>query len=372
MSRLAVRRLKLSHFRSYHGLDLELDGRPVALYGANGAGKTNLLEAISMLSPGRGMRRARAEELPRQPESIGWRLFASLTSPEAEHSIMTGAEAGAGRTVEINDKAASQIALARICRVVWLVPVMDRLWVEGAAERRGFLDRVTMSLFPDHAQAALGYEKAMRERNRLLKDQVSDAAWYTAIERQMAQDGAQMAANRLACLAQLRAAQEAADTAFPHADLSIDAESDWTSPRDLALALADGRARDMAAGRTLAGPHRADLVAIYAAKGKEARICSTGEQKALLVSLILSNVRAIAAATSLPPIVLLDEVAAHLDRDRRAALYDEICALGAQAWMSGTGPELFDGLDGRAMFCAVSEREGTSVLDITDRVGSTI
>lgn len=368
MTGRAVRRLKLSHYRSYHGLDLELDGRPVALFGANGAGKTNLLEAVSMLSPGRGMRRARGEELPRQPESIGWRMFASITGDNAEHSIMTGAEAGAGRMVEIDEKASSQIALARICRVVWLVPVMDRLWVEGAAERRGFLDRVTMSLFPDHAKAALGYEKAMRERNRLLKDQVTDAGWYDAIERRMAEEGVRMTANRAACLEQLRKAQDAADTAFPHADLSIEMDSDWVSERDLALALADGRARDMAAGRTRAGPHRADLTAIYAAKGKEARICSTGEQKALLVSLILSNVRAIAAATSQPPIVLLDEVAAHLDRDRRAALYDEICALEAQAWMSGTGPELFEGMEGRAMFCAVTENDGASALRITDRV----
>jgi DNA replication and repair protein RecF len=237
---------------------------------------------------------------------------------------------------------------------------MDRLWTEGAEGRRRFLDRMALSLFPEHAEASLSYEKAMRDRNRLLRDEVSDARWYAALEGQMADAAALVTAHREALLDRISAAQRGADSAFPTADLALTFPDPQPAPTDLAEALAASRRRDMAAGRTLIGPHRADLTATYAAKGLPAEQCSTGEQKALLISLILANARALAQDTGLSPILLLDEVAAHLDEGRRAALYAEIAALGAQALMTGTGPELFADLGRGAQIFAVTDHDGQS------------
>jgi DNA replication and repair protein RecF len=258
------------------------------------------------------------------------------------------------------------VALGRIARVLWLVPAMDRLWTEGADGRRRFLDRATLSFEPSHADAVLTYEKAMRERNRLLKDMVRDPHWYAAIEAQMAEAATQITANRTRTIAALAAAQAAAVSAFPTALLTLTYADPL--PDDLQSALADHRSRDMAAGRTLLGPHRADLDAVFADKNVPARDCSTGEQKALLISLILANARALAQDFGAPPILLLDEVAAHLDATRRAALYDEICALGAQAFMTGTGPELFAELGSRAQYAEVTETHGQSAVERKDAI----
>ncbi|MDW3118170.1 DNA replication/repair protein RecF [uncultured Roseovarius sp.] len=362
MGALHLSHITLSHFRSHKGARLAFDARPVAIFGPNGAGKTNILEAVSLFSPGRGLRRAAAQDMARRPEALGWKVTGILQSLHQVHEVETWSEEGAARQVRIDGKTASQTALGRIARVLWLIPSMDRLWIEGTEGRRRFLDRMTLSFRPDHAEATLTYEKAMRERNRLLKDQVRDAHWYIALERQMAESGAAIHANRLYALDQLRAAQDKAETAFPAADLELTTtEGDMPdTPADLADALAESRFRDLAAGRTLVGPHRADLYGVYAAKGVPARDCSTGEQKALLVSLILANARALARDFGAPPLLLLDEVAAHLDASRRAALYDEICALGAQAWMTGTGPELFAELGDRAQSVEVTETDGIS------------
>lgn len=351
-----IGRLTLSQFRSHRRLDLALDGRPVAIFGANGAGKTSILEAVSLLSPGRGLRRAAPEDLARRGAGLGWKIRAVLGGHD--HEIETSAMPGSAREVAIDGKAAPQVRLARLLRQVWLVPSMDRLWIEAPEGRRRFLDRLTLSLFPDHAEAVLAYERAMRERNRLLKDMVRDPAWYGALEARMAEAAAAISAARAAALARIAAAQAAADTAFPAAQLALTE----TGPDDLAAALAEGRSADMAAGRTLEGPHRADLTAIYAAKDIPAAQASTGEQKALLISLVLANARAIAEDSGEPPVLLLDEVAAHLDADRRAALYDAICRLGAQAFLTGTGAELFDSLGSRAEHLEVSEAGGESVV----------
>ncbi|MEY4696072.1 MAG: hypothetical protein RIT14_500 [Pseudomonadota bacterium] len=353
----------MSHFRSHRAARLEFDGRPVAIHGPNGAGKTNVLEAVSLLSPGRGLRRAGAEELARRPESLGWKIRAEVRGIGGAHDIETGAEGSDARSIRIDGKPAPQVALGRILRILWLVPAMDRLWIEAAEGRRRFLDRMTLSFAPDHAEATLAYDKAMRDRNRLLKDMVTDPHWYAALESQMAEAGRQITANRALALARISAAQDGAETAFPRADLALigpDGDPAPAPDQDLAAALAEGRRRDMAAGRTLQGPHRADLAGTYAAKGLPAAQCSTGEQKALLLSLILANARALAADIGAAPILLLDEVAAHLDESRRAALYDEICALGAQAIMTGTEPALFDTLGARAQNFAVVDHDGAS------------
>lgn len=368
MSELYLESLSLSHFRSHKMGALSLDGRPVALYGPNGAGKTNILEAVSLFSPGRGIRRSSAEEMTRRPEAIGWKVSGLLRADGQAHEIDIRSENGAARQVQVDGKSAPQVQLGRLARVLWLIPAMDRLWIEGAEGRRRFLDRMTLSFFPDHATATLTYEKAMRERNRLLKDQISDAHWYVALERQMAEAGSRIHQARAASVERLLDAQSQAQTAFPVAELEL-IQSEGSMPgteSDFLDALADSRFRDIAAGRSLVGPHRTDMIGTFRDKGVPAKDCSTGEQKALLVSLILANARALKDDIGAPPILLLDEVAAHLDPDRRAALYDEICSLGAQAWMTGTEVGLFEALGPRAQYVEVTDEGGISSLSALD------
>ena len=359
MAGLYLSNLTLSHFRSHKRAVIEVSPLPVAIHGNNGAGKTNILEAVSLLSPGRGLRRASAEDMTRRPEALGWKITALLHGPFGISEIEITSEKGAARQVRIDGKPAPQTALGRIARVLWLIPSMDRLWIEGAEGRRRFLDRMTLSFLPDHAEISLAYEKAMRERNRLLKDMVREPSWYAALEARMAETGVAIHHNRLHALKALSEAQEAAETAFPTATLTLECEmpEEVEAMRSM---LAEGRMRDLKAGRTLIGPHRADLLGEYTAKGVAARDCSTGEQKALLVSLILANARALAADFGAPPLLLLDEVAAHLDAGRRAALYDEIAALGAQAWMTGTEDGLFEAMGARAQTLLVTETAGVS------------
>ena len=355
--------LSLSHFRSHRLTRISLDPRPVAIYGPNGAGKTNIIEAVSLLSPGRGLRRARPEEFVRRPEALGWKINAILQNLNQAHEIETTAEPDQSRSVRIDSKASPQTGLSRIARVVWLVPSMDRLWIEGADGRRRFLDRIAMSFQPSHAEAVLSYEKAMRERNRLLKDMVRDAHWYAALEKQMAEAGEKITATRQSALARLAQAQEGAETQFPAAAMEL-THPETPLPQNanaLRDALSENRPNDLRAGRTLIGPHRVDVSATYLTKGVPASQCSTGEQKALLISLVLSNARALAEDEGAPPLILLDEVAAHLDAARRKALYDEICALNAQAWMTGTGAELFEDLSDRAQYIEVTEEDGESI-----------
>ena len=264
----------------------------------------------------------------------------------------------------MDGKPKAQTALGQLVRVLWLVPAMDRLWIEGAEGRRRFLDRITLSFSPAHADHSLKYEKAMRERNRLLKDKITDPHWYAALEGHMAEAGVAIMSARRGALDKIRAAQLGAKTAFPTAELSIaEMEKDLGEEVDAyCAALQDKRSRDMAAGRSLLGPHRSDLLGVYQTKGMAAKDCSTGEQKALLISIILANARALAAESGEPPLLLLDEVAAHLDIDRRIALYGEICQLNAQAWMTGTEPGLFTELENKAQMVCVWESDGLSAV----------
>ncbi|CAM3821831.1 DNA replication/repair protein RecF [Paracoccus yeei] len=353
---MTLSRLHLTQFRSWARLDLELDGRPLAIHGPNGAGKTNILEAASMLSPGRGMRGAPPGDQARQGPDVGWQIRAQI----GDQAVVTRAAPGQPREVMIDDKPAPQVALGRLMRVIWLVPAMDRLWTDAPEQRRRFLDRVTLSFAPFHAEDALGYDKAMRERNRLLRDEVRDDRWYRALESQMADMGAAITRNRQDAIARIMQAQQGAETAFPAARLTLlpgEGFADDPDPASIAVRLAETRSRDMAAGRTLTGPHRADLGAHWGPQDMPAALSSTGEQKAMLLSLILANARALSGES---PVLLLDEVAAHLDADRRAALHDEICALDAQSLLTGTGPELFDSLRDRAQFLAVRRDGATS------------
>jgi DNA replication and repair protein RecF len=373
----ALSRLILTDFRSYERVALAFDGRPVALYGPNGAGKTNLLEAISFLAPGRGIRGASAPEagrrLPGEAKGRPWSVAAVLDTPDGEVKLGTGLEPGAARrTVRLEGETVAPGRLAEMVRLVWLTPQQDRLFLEGGTERRRFLDRLVFAAEPEHAAAASAYEKTMRERLRLLTDGPNDAAWLDALEASAAASGAALAAGRARTVALLQAEIDArADRPFPQAALSLSGE--WGDAPDteerLREALRRARERDGAAGRALTGPQRTDLIVIHREKDRPAAECSTGEQKALILNLVLAQAARLArplaqsndfAAESAPnPILLLDEVAAHLDAARRAALFDEIVGLGLQAFLTGTDRMLFSDLGKRAQIAHVDHSELT-------------
>jgi DNA replication and repair protein RecF len=353
-----ISRLALTDFRSYAGADVALDGRPVVITGANGAGKTNFLEALSLIGPGRGLRGARLEELPRIGGPGGWAVFARFFDGPNEWRFGVGADPknSRRRVCRIDEAPAlGPSAFAAHFRCLWLTPAMDRLFMDGAAERRRFLDRMTLAHDAAHAGGAAAYEQAMRQRQRLLDEGGGDRAWLDALERQMAQSGVAIAAARRQTVMRLAAFDVAAETSvFPAATLEIDgvlenalAEQDAVDAEAAFRSQLGARRRlDAEAGRALAGPHRSDLLVAHRDKGQPARLCSTGEQKALLIGLVLSNARALANRPGgAPLILLLDEVAAHLDADRRAALLSILGALGFQTFMTGTDRALFQAWD---------------------------
>ena len=362
-------RLTLTNFRNYAALSLELQPGAVVFTGDNGAGKTNLLEAISFLTPGRGLRRAPYDDVAREGGDGGFALHVSLDGPAGEAEIGTGvvgAEAAGegGRRVRINGAAArSAEDMLEWLRVIWLTPAMDALFTGPAGDRRRFLDRLVLAIDAGHGQRALDYEKAMRGRNRLLAEGSRDDAWFEAIETQMAETGVAIAAARSEMGRLLSAMIEKlpGDGPFPQADIGLSGELEAEIGSMAAVdleekfrrALANGRERDRAAGRTLDGPHRADLVVRHRPKAMPAELCSTGEQKALLVGLVLSHARLTGEMSGLTPILLLDEIAAHLDAGRRAALFSILEELNCQAFMTGTDAALFSSLSGRAQFLTV-------------------
>ncbi|MFN4229308.1 DNA replication/repair protein RecF [Parvibaculum sp.] len=371
--RVSLSRLVVTDFRSYARAELHLDGRPVVLTGENGAGKTNLLEAVSLLSPGRGIRGVPYAEIARDVGAGGWAVAATLETEDGAVRVGTGIEPGAetsrSRQVRVDGEQAGPSALAELVSMVWLTPAMDRLFVEGASERRRFLDRLVMGFDPAHGTRAGAYERALRERNRLLADEVFDDAWLSGLEGQMAEHGVAIAAARAETLARLRGALDAAQEGpFPRAIVAIEGTLEEAVGNAAAVDVEDAfrarlkemRGRDAGAGRALDGPHRSDLLVRHAAKDREARLCSTGEQKALLIGMVLANARLL-AARGRPPLLLLDEIAAHLDEERRAALFDEIVGLNLQAFMTGTDPSLFQSLGGRAQSLAVAAGEITQV-----------
>jgi DNA replication and repair protein RecF len=351
VSRLAVTRLRLTNFRSYASGELAVSGAPVVLAGPNGAGKTNVLDAISLLSPGRGLRGSKLAEHTRKGPAVGDTLgavAATVARGDTEYDIGTGMVGGsAARQVRLNGAPAQSSAdLGDVVQLIWLTPAMDRLFIESAGGRRRFLDRLVLGFDAGHARAATRYETAMRERARLLKYGPRDPAWLDALENEMAEAGVLITQTRADTVERLSGAlQERGEAgAFPAASLALSDELHLSSAQALRDMLAASRMRDAEAGRTLVGPHTTDLLVRHTAKRAEARDCSTGEQKALLISIILADARELSRAREgLAPILLLDEIAAHLDAVRRAALFEEVHALGAQAWMTGTDLSLFDG-----------------------------
>jgi DNA replication and repair protein RecF len=367
MTAAFIRRLTLSNFRSYHVAQVGLDRPgPVVLTGANGAGKTNLIEAISLLAPGRGLRRATMEELAFSEGDGAWAISAEIEGMLGLATLGTGIDPPAAeestptRKCRIDrESVGSATAFADHLRVVWLTPAMDPLFNGPASERRRFLDRLVLAVDAQHSSRVAALERSLRSRNRLLEDSPGDSHWLDAVEHETAEVAVAVAAARTETAKRLSAALEVSrDNApeFPQAQISLQGWMEQLLPDYSAIEVEDryrgllkeNRARDAAAGRTLDGPHLSDLVVMHTGKNIPAADASTGEQKALLIRLVLAHAGLVKQMTGFAPLLLLDEVVAHLDPLRRAALYDALSLLGVQVWMTGADPAAFGDIVGRA------------------------
>jgi DNA replication and repair protein RecF len=372
MTAAFIRRLTLTNFRSYHAAQVALDrAGPVVLTGANGAGKTNLIEAISLLAPGRGLRRATMEELAFTEGGGAWAVSAEIEGMLGLATLGTGIEppaneeAATARRCRIDrESVGSATAFADHLRVVWLTPAMDPLFNGPASERRRFLDRLVLAVDAQHSSRVAALERSLRSRNRLLEDSPGDSHWLDAVEHETAEVAVAVAAGRAETVTRLSAALAAARAQapeFPQAEIELQGWMEKLLPDHTAIEiedryrtlLKDNRARDAAAGRTLDGPHLSDLAVRHASKNIPAADASTGEQKALLIRLVLAHAGLIKQMTGFAPLLLLDEVVAHLDPARRAALYDALSSLGAQVWMTGADPAAFGDIIGRAQVFVV-------------------
>ncbi|MCF8495145.1 MAG: DNA replication/repair protein RecF [Alphaproteobacteria bacterium] len=359
--------LKLYNFRCYEdGALAGICPGLIALHGPNGAGKTNILEALSLLTPGRGLRGARAPEMQNRAHISPWAVSANIETSYMSVRIGTGRDPQTDkRTVRINGETAkAHHELTDYLACVWLTPQMDRLFLDSARERRRFLDRLVFAFDPGHSASLSRYDNAMAQRSRLLREGRADPAWLNALEGQMAQTGVAVAAARAEFSMRLQAACESANSnAFPRAALGVKGEiEDWLQDTPaleveeaFAAQLSQSRGVDMLTGGAATGPHKSDLIVSYIAKGMPASHCSTGEQKALLIGLILAHARLIKAERGAPPLLLLDEVAAHLDEDRRGALYELLEELQGQVWLTGTDEGLFESVQSTAQFLDVRD-----------------
>jgi DNA replication and repair protein RecF len=364
MTAARIRRLALTNFRSYRAASLETGRDLVVLAGANGAGKTNLIEAISLLVPGRGLRRATYEEVAFSEGDGSWAVSIEIEGMLGLATIGTGIEPPAGeetarsRLCRIDrEPVGSAAAFADHLRVVWLTPAMDQLFMGPASERRRFLDRLVLAVDAEHTSRVSALERSLRSRNRLLEEQRPDTHWLDAIEHETAELAVAVAAGRAETVQRLQGAlAQRKDDTFPSAEIALDGWMEQLLPSHPAVEieeryraiLKDNRPRDAAAGRTLDGPHLTDLAVVYAPKSIPAADASTGEQKALLIGLVLAHSSLLAEMTGFAPILLLDEVVAHLDPARRTALYDALGRLGAQVWMTGADPAAFADVASRA------------------------
>jgi DNA replication and repair protein RecF len=362
--------LKLHNFRCYGQAVLEgLSSGLIVLYGPNGAGKTNALEAVSLLSPGRGLRGAKNSEIQCQDLQRGdgspWAVAASLSTAYGPVQLGTGLEAGTEkRIVRVNgENARGQSALAEHLACVWLTPQMDRLFLDSSSHRRRFLDRLVFAFDPGHSGRVTRYENAMRQRSKLLQEG-GDNVWIAGLEAQMAETACAIGAARLDFVQRLQVACKAAGSdVFPLAELQATGAVEELLSRASALEveemykynLTQSRGRDSLTGGAASGPHKSDLSVRMTAKDMAADQCSTGEQKALLIGIIMAHAKLIAAERGAPPILLLDEVAAHLDEGRRGALYQLLIDLGGQVWLTGTDENLFTAVEGRAQFFEVRD-----------------
>ncbi len=362
---LAVHSLTLQAFRNYDWLELPVDAPFVVLSGPNGAGKTNILEALSFLAPGRGLRSASLREIDRQHGATPWAMRAVLRTGGADVQIGSGRNPDAAvdnRLIHIDgEPVGRQQKLAEQCAVLWLTPPMEQLFSGPASERRRFFDRVAYSFAPDHVTHLNHYAKVMRERNRMLSEGVRDPHWLGAVEQRMAEHGVAIAAARVECAERINGALMQMEGGFPRGWVEMEGAYEHQLQEESALAVEEkmrwdweqGRQEDARAGRTLSGPHRSDLSMMYDVKKQPARLCSTGEQKALMLSFILAVAQARKAWFGAAPLLLFDEVVAHLDASRRAALFGQLQALESQIWMTGTDATTFAPLGSGAQMVSV-------------------
>lgn len=362
-----ISRLMLTDFRSYASLSFETEGQSVVLTGANGAGKTNILEALSFLVPGRGLRRARLSDVARLNASGRWAVAADVLRYGEKHRVGTGIEGKGGaerRLVRINGETSkSQADLGQVFTAIWLTPSMDRLFQGGPSSRRRFLDRLVYAFDPAHAARTGAYSHALKQRVALLKQGRQDDRWLSGLEDAMATNGVAVAAARREVVARLNRSMDESDGLFPAADMTCDgAVEQWLNDLPavevedrLRSLLASERRNDAVRGGAAEGVHKTDLTVVHRQREMPAALCSTGEQKAMVLAIVLSHARAQARARGLVPVMLLDEVAAHLDDVRRAALFEEIDSMGAQVFMTGTDASLFDSMRGRARFFTVKD-----------------
>lgn len=367
-NRYALRRLTLTAFRSYSALRLEVAPEPVVLVGPNGGGKTNIMEAISLFSPGRGLRRAALADLQARHNPEPWAIVAEIDNPAGFTTLATGLDPESSgpprRLVRVDGKPArNQNVFLEQINISWMVPELDRILAEGQSARRKLLDRLVYGFDPAHAGRVTRYEEALRERMRLLRDGPHEPAWLNALEDVMAATGTAIAAARLQMAQQLNAQMATVQGAFPAAELRLTGLAEDSLANHPALTVeeilrrefAAARGQDQQSGTTSRGPQRSDLTVLHRPQQMPAELCSTGEQKALLITIMLCHAQLLRQWRGVAPMLLLDDIASHLDGARRDALYDWLCAIGSQFWLSGTETALFSALHGKAQFLQVQQ-----------------
>ena len=346
MKSTGIVKLKLLNFRSYKNAEVEFSNLPVVIFGKNGVGKTNLLEAISLLYSGKGLRKANFSEMTKIPGNDSWKIEALCKKDNNLFEIETFSS-GQGREVYVDEKKTSQQSLGNYLKMVWFLPPMDRVWMEGSKDRRKFLDRMVFSVNINHSKDCRQYEKLLRERNRLLKDKIYDESWYVAIESQMASIGYNIDLSRRRFIESLNRILKEESVYFPAIKLFLSSEP-WENQDKLMNEYSENRRKDLLTGRTNTGPHSTDLKGIYIEKDIDTKYCSTGEQKLSIISILLANARLIREKASIKPILILDEITAHLDEKKREYLFKEILALESQFFISGTESEIFQSISKKA------------------------
>ena len=355
MSLVGIDKLKVTNFRSYKALELAFDSIPTVLYGKNGAGKTNLLEAISLLYPGKGIRRSSFQDMINKADNYPWKVEAICRATNNLFELETSSD-GKGRVVKIDGKKVPQNNLSSNMKIIWFLPPMDRIWMETSRDRRKFLDRMVFSIDIKHAKRCAQYEKLLRDRNRMLKDRVEDSSWYLSIEKEMAILGFEIDNCRRDFVEKLNTVLTEKNNYCPLIRLSL--KDDPIENKEVFFEnLIDQRGKDLAYGKTNCGPHTNDLQGFYLEKEIDTKYCSTGEQKLSIISIILSNAKLIKEQHKISPILLLDEITAHLDEVRKENLFSELVSLESQFFISGTEVSIFNSLSTKAKFLELDKRQ---------------
>ena len=355
MSSVGIEKLKIINFRSYINLEFFFDSVPTIIYGKNGVGKTNLLEAISLLYPGKGIRRSSFHDMINISKNLPWKVEAVCHRNKKLFELETSSN-GKGRVVKIDGKKVPQNNLSSSLKIIWFLPPMDRIWMESSKDRRKFLDRMVFSLDINHAKRCAQYEKLLRDRNRLLKDHIADSSWYLAIEKQMSILGFEIDCSRRYFIEKLNKVLTEKNLHFPPIKLDLK-DAPIENNEVLFENLIDQRDKDLVSGRTNFGPHADDLQGLYLEKDIDTKYCSTGEQKLSIISIILSNAKLIKEKQNVSPILILDEITAHLDEVRKENLFSELLSLESQFFISGTEAGIFNSLRTKAKFLELDEKK---------------